>query len=753
MLRRFVLFLFSLVLFHFAAAQQLRSIPVPGGRVTALATDGTGAVWYGGVKDGVIFRSDDGGQTGEIANWTQWLGSVRLIAVNPHNSDEVYIDGEKSTDGAQTWTRLSAPLIKLAINPRNPHVVYGIIGSPVARHVLVSRNAGSTWDTLFTFSRLVSLVRICPVDTAVLYAAADSGIFKSTDSGRNWARVFTREISEIQVAPSNNEVVYAADSPVRYLVQRLYKTTNAGADWFEVSDTSFMNEPINEIAVNPVNPNTLYLATGDYLRPQPGDVHKSTDGGLTWRRKGEGLPPRLNRFVYAIKTHPTRPDTVLAGTYGFGTYKTVTGGELWHQTNLTHTSILSVYLDPDSSSHIYVGTFDHGIQSTTDDGSTWRKIDAGVPRTVQTFFRSYRIDPNNRLVRYLTAGPYGVFKSTDGGAVWNFSGVPGGISTLAWELAVHPRSSDTVFVGQTGFMEKDLHRTTNGGASWSNLHLTNNESAVLKIIFNPDSPQIAYVGTSEQGIHKTTDNSVTWFTANNGLLITQPPYFSPVNGLCVRGDSSSVLYCAQRAGVLRTSTGGSLWVPIDSALRTLSTSPYFFDVALRPGSSILYAGLTFGSSYNDTLGGIFRTSDEGRTWTKLAFLPRFIVPYSLTVSPASPYGVFVATTYGLFYIVDSLLVAVCEGNRQLPKNFFLEPNYPNPFNATTYIRFHVPYSQFVELKVFDILGREVSTLLSEKVLPGVRTVLFENNRLSSGVYFVRLTGKTGAHTKAMVYLK
>lgn len=734
--------------------QVLESIQVPGGRVTAVGTDPTGSIWYAGVKDGVLFRSDNAGQTGAIANWTQWLGAVEAIAVNPDNSDEIYVGGRKSTDGGYSWSSLSMPALRHAINPLDPNVVYGVVGSPLATHVVVSRDAGAIWDTLFSFSQVVSLIRICPQDTAVLYAAADSGIFKSINSGRSWERVFTRWIREIQIAPSNNDIVYAADNFGFYNMQRLYKTTNGGLEWIEITDTSFMNEPINEISVHTTNPHTLYLATGDWLKPLPGDVHKSTDGGLTWSRKGNGLPPRTERFCYPIKVDPARPDSLIVGTYGFGTFKSTDGAENWNQTTLTHSSILSVYIDPDSSSNMYVGTFDQGILSSNDAGTTWQQLNLGTPWSYNTYAYAYRIDRNNRLVRYLTAGRWGVFKSTDGGVSWNFSGVPGGFSTLTWDLALHPGNSDIAYAGQSGFMDRDLYRTTDGGGCWENLHLTNNESAVQEILFDEQNSSITYVGTSEQGIYKTIDNGQSWFQINNGLLITQPPYFSPVEGLVTSEQSTSVLYCAQRHGLLKSSTGGSNWNLIDSTLRISLPQPIYFDVSLRPNSSVLYAGVKHHLNYSDTLGGIFRTTNDGETWMKVAALPYFIEPYSLTISPSNAYPIYIATRYGLFRLTDSLLVGIDEKkDNEVVTQFTLSQNYPNPFNSQTTIHFQIKNDGWVSLKVYDMIGRKVGTLVNQRMKPGRYKALWDARDLASGVYLYRLKASNFSQTKKMVLIR
>ena len=86
-------------------------------------------------------------------------------------------------------------------------------------------------------------------------------------------------------------------------------------------------------------------------------------------------------------------------------------------------------------------------------------------------------------------------------------------------------------------------------------------------------------------------------------------------------------------------------------------------------------------------------------------------------------------------------------------NFKLSQNYPNPFNPTTTIQYEIPNSGMVTLKVYDILGREVSTLVSQYENSGSYNVNFNAINLASGVYFYRLQAGNFIQTKKMVLLK
>ena len=89
----------------------------------------------------------------------------------------------------------------------------------------------------------------------------------------------------------------------------------------------------------------------------------------------------------------------------------------------------------------------------------------------------------------------------------------------------------------------------------------------------------------------------------------------------------------------------------------------------------------------------------------------------------------------------------------LVQNFALEQNYPNPFNPSTSIRFHISNSSQVLLKVFDLLGREVATLVDERLQAGSYETRFQANGLASGVYLYRLQAGDQVQAKRLILLK
>jgi hypothetical protein len=89
----------------------------------------------------------------------------------------------------------------------------------------------------------------------------------------------------------------------------------------------------------------------------------------------------------------------------------------------------------------------------------------------------------------------------------------------------------------------------------------------------------------------------------------------------------------------------------------------------------------------------------------------------------------------------------------LPKNYALYQNYPNPFNPSTIIRYSIPKTCYVLLKVYNILGKEVATLVNQEKTTGNYEINFYANNLSSGVYFYRIQAGNFTDTKKFVLLR
>jgi len=113
----------------------------------------------------------------------------------------------------------------------------------------------------------------------------------------------------------------------------------------------------------------------------------------------------------------------------------------------------------------------------------------------------------------------------------------------------------------------------------------------------------------------------------------------------------------------------------------------------------------------------------------------------------------IKVTSGFFANYSSIITGVNDNKEAIPKKFELSQNYPNPFNPTTRIEYSISSKQFVTLKVYDILGREVTTLVNEEKSAGSYEVTFNAGNLASGVYIYTIKAGAFYQTKKLILLK
>ena len=151
-----------------------------------------------------------------------------------------------------------------------------------------------------------------------------------------------------------------------------------------------------------------------------------------------------------------------------------------------------------------------------------------------------------------------------------------------------------------------------------------------------------------------------------------------------------------------------------------------------------------------TAGLIIRTTNGGLNWQNQSVQPNYYLESVYFVNENLGWtvgndGVILKTTNGGVNFID-------DGDEVI-NDFFLSQNYPNPFNPVTTITYQIPQTGFVTLKVYDILGREVATLVNEEKPAGSYEVKFIGNGLTSGIYFYQLKAGDYSETKKMILLK
>jgi photosystem II stability/assembly factor-like uncharacterized protein len=721
---------------------QWETIGPPGGRVYELAINPKEPEIIFGNADGGVFKSINGGLSSEL-DTTLPLPSVPTIS--PLDTDLMFLTFYRTLNRGISWDSMDTYGWSFAFHPFDENIVFainGFISGMSGKNLIVSYDKGANWDTLATFQdQIIGSIKTSNFLSNVIYISKGSNqLLKSYDSGITWDTILTvpnSGISFFEICGLAQDYIYVLTNNNNF-----YRSSDGGISWvLKTSPPTFL---VNIMVVNQRDSNTIFLASGDYLYGYVGDILKSIDGGSSWMKMNNGLPAPYDRYLYSLIMNPVEPDILYVGTYGWGVYKTVNGAENWEWINLTKAPVFSIHIDENDPDIIYACTIDEGVLKTTNEGLCWQKLNLNVPQTVQHPFFKIIFDPNNNDIAYITS-QYGLHKSTDGGLSWNLTSLLGSFDHFVYEVTVQPNSSDTVYAGTMGYLgPKDLFRSVDGGNNWTNLNLTGSEEGVAKVLFDPTSPDIIYVGALSKGIYKSTDRGLTWFTINNGLQISDPPLIKPIYSLDINNSEPNILY-TDNGGVVKTTNGGQEWFRIDSMLFEIDEN-----IQVRKVAKIS------NKVYASSSSGLFVTSNDGLTWQQIGTFPIPSLSGEIKENHINSSEVFISTGAGIYKGIDT--VTSVEEIKNLPLFSILLQNYPNPFNSNTKISFNLDKRRFIAIKIYNILGEEVDIVIEQTLDTGTHIVGWDGTNYSgeylpSGIYFYRLEAEDYTSVKKLIILR
>jgi len=150
----------------------------------------------------------------------------------------------------------------------------------------------------------------------------------------------------------------------------------------------------------------------------------------------------------------------------------------------------------------------------------------------------------------------------------------------------------------------------------------------------------------------------------------------------------------------------------------------------------------------DTISSLEFTSPSPTLWLKKGL----IVPLSEGTNTIAIYGFWNWMSIDYIAIPNAVILSAGESS-EIPTSYSLSQNFPNPFNPETSIRYSIPIQSHVTIKIYDVLGREVTTLINEEKSVGNYEVKFNSTQFASGVYFYRLQADDYTATKKMIVLK
>jgi hypothetical protein len=347
--------------------------------------------------------------------------------------------------------------------------------------------------------------------------------------------------------------------------------------------------------------------------------------------------------------------------------------------------------------------------------------------TRQLFVNPIALDPNNSRILYYGAGKSSAPTMYTG--LWRNSNAPSGTSTAGWTALT---------ATDPGTISGWTRATSTIGVSTAN------------------QPNVVYFGTTD-GIVKRVDSANS--AAPTVTDVTPPG----LNGgtaqggfvRCVAVDPTNSNKALVAFGnynfqnLWYTTNGGTTWTDVEGNLAG-PTGP-----SIR-WATILYAGTQLNVFLGTSVGVLMTTALSGGTtvWSQAAANEIGNVLIAYMDYRASDRTLAIGThARGAFTTQIPAGPTDVGGSPNVPESFSLEQNYPNPFNPSTKIGFRIQVSGFTSLKVYDVTGREVATLVNEEMSPGAHEVTFNGAGLASGVYYYRLTAGAMTQTRKLVLLK
>jgi photosystem II stability/assembly factor-like uncharacterized protein len=516
---------------------------------------------------GELFKSIDGG-----INW-QDLGieiEIGAIAINPENPDIIYVGSDsrgilKSSDGGNNWVDVNNGLAKaegdnygaildLAIDPQTPTIIYAATNKA---EIYKSTDDGANWQgiNLGVVTTFVKVIGIDQSDPATIYAATENeGIVKSTNSGNSWGIINNgltdTNIISLALDPLVSGTIYAGT-----VNSGIFKSTDGGNNWSEVftpttSVELFCFQGIKEIAIDPVNPATVFALTGGQLGKF---VLKSTDGGAKWDIL---IPDMFAGLVGSIAISPEEPTTIYAGTRA-GVLKSLNGGGKWSSTDLID-DITSMLLDPADPGILYAISASD-IYRTTDQGGSWNKL---TPAGYSYSITGISTGPADAVIIYaMDFETRTISMSTDRGATWSHTGFEKFLTTPFDILLIDPLTPTTLYAGSPA---DGVYKSLDSGKTWQSINPA--LVALQTLDIDPKTSTILYAGTENEGVLKSMDAGATWQPINNGLDNLS------IQAFVIDPGTPATLYVSTLSGVFKSVDGGGTWESFNTHLPNMNTS-------------------------------------------------------------------------------------------------------------------------------------------------------------------------------------
>jgi photosystem II stability/assembly factor-like uncharacterized protein len=535
---------------------------------------------------------------GSKTRTTNWL-SINPIGMFYQRTNANYISGRTNS---------------IAFHPTNPNIFYI---AAAQGGVWKTTDGGVNWtvltDNLPTLACGDVVVdqqnpNVLYLGTGELNYSSDSqygnGIYKSTDAGATWFQVATvsqvgNRCSYMAIDPFNSNIVYMGGS------SGIYKSTNAGINWTNMAGGT----NVNCVIINPTNSQIIYITNGG---TNAGQVLKSTDGGTTWTTLAGGLPTSMGRIQLAMaKSNVNTIYASIAASSGgalLGLYRTTDAGTTWTLQASTPNYLSSqgwydnaVIVKPSNENHVIVGGLD--CYASTTGGTSLVQKAAWASSTPGNFCHAdiHRLEYNGTVLYCCSDG--GVYKSTNDGNNW--TDLNQKLSTLQYQSADYDPTNLLSFQG--GTQDNNKMTTTNGGNNW--IQRTTGDGGYT--IVDPVNTNYVY-GQYVNGSIQRSNNSGVSFSSITPSGSTGGLFYNPYE--MAPGDHNTIVF--GRADIWKTTNA-----------QTASSSSGWTQIATTTivGGSVSAIGISatnINKIYIGTSNGrILVTTDNGANWSVITGYP------------------------------------------------------------------------------------------------------------------------------------
>jgi photosystem II stability/assembly factor-like uncharacterized protein len=365
----------------------------------------------------------------------------------------------------------------------------------------------------------------------------------------------------------------------------------------------------------------------------------------------------------------------------------------------------------------YVALNDTGfVVKTTDGGDNWF-INTIFTGQYSGFNRVVFLNSNTGFI----VGNSGMYKTTNSGNNWIQINKP---NQFFIALDISLLNSDTFLVCHYDSFDGGLFKTTNDGLNWTRLYYQTSSNPERIYMYNE---RIGFMMAHNNSTMKTTDGGNNWFQviANHGF--TDIHFSDSLTGWIARP--------------YKTTDGGMNWIDHYSNLPKIFQNVFY---QMSKFSKDTIWGVGGSEYYNGYRAVLYITTNGGNNWGYQRLdtsVHAFRYEFCNFVNKLNGWAYYL-TGSGIHTVVGGNDTTIYTGVNNISsfvsKDFILYQNYPNPFNSMTNVKVQMLKQGFAEIKIFDLTGRLINTIINKKLSSGMYNVKFDGSNLSSGIYFYTL---------------